>query len=293
MKRYMPIKGGGTNLIAYITFLQGISGRGIIEGIEHYAGTSAGSIVSTVLALGYTPDELYQIMSSFNFASLEDSGGLFHMIEGELSERHGLYRGRAFQSWIEGRIAAKIGKPMATFEDLYKKGLPGLDIVTTYLNGGDALICNYQNTPDVIVSEGVRASMSIPVIFDRFRFSQGINPAWDFVDGGVVMNYPIPLFDDKPEDEVLGLFLHDVSNAHPPLEIDGHGYLAFAKANFEALMNAQDVMVLKNEKWVRQTVILDTKGQSSTDFKKTAANQAILEQSGREAAEKYIKLQSL
>ena len=57
----MPIKGGGTNLIAYITFLQGISGRGIIEGIEHYAGTSAGSIVSTVLALGYTPDELYQL----------------------------------------------------------------------------------------------------------------------------------------------------------------------------------------------------------------------------------------
>lgn len=291
MIKYVAAKGGGSLLVNYITCLQKLWPSGLFAGVEHYAGTSAGSILSALLAVGYSPDELYSILATFDFTQLEDGGGFLVDVEGILSRRHGLYRGVWFLYWIEGLIAAKLGKPNATFRDLKAAGRPDLSTVTTYINEGDSVVCNYASTPDVIISEAVRASMSIPIYFDLFSFSQGFDPEQQFEDGGVLLNFPINLFDGYPEDEVLGLYLHDVSNVQPPVKINGLGSLA--KANFEAIMSSSDSWLFKNEKWMRQTIIIDTKGQSSTNFKPSQADIAIREQSGIEAATKFITSKSL
>jgi NTE family protein len=284
MIKYVPIKGGGRNLIAYITFVQKI--WPLLVGVKEYAGASAGSIVSGFLAAGYTPDELYSELSTFNFTNLED-GGLFVSAEGILSPRHGLHPGKWFENWAEKMFAAKLGKPKATFRDLKEAGRPGFSAVTTYINEGDAVILNYASTPDVILSEAIRASMGIPLLFDLFSFTQGMNEGQLFCDGGEKLNYPINLFDGYSEEEVLGLYLHDVSNVQPPIHISG--FRSFIDAHFEALLSASDSWLFPNDKWMRQTVIIDTKGQSPTDFKPTPEDIAILEQSGTEAANKYLK----
>jgi NTE family protein len=285
MIKYVPIKGGGRNLIAYITFLQKLWPTGVFAHVEQYAGASAGSIVSGFLAAGYTPDELYIVLSAFDFKKLED-GDLLVSAEGILSERHGLHPGDWFQHFAEGMFAAKLGKPKATFRDLKAAGRPGFMAVTTDLESGDELICSFQDTPDAILSEALRGSMSIPLLFDLFSFTQGIDPNKRVSDGGQVLNYPINLFDGYPEEEVLGLYLHDVSNVQPGVKITG--FRSFIDAHFETLLSQCDSWVFPNEKWMRQTVIIDTKGQSSTDFNVTPADIAILEQSGTEAATKYI-----
>lgn len=286
MIKYCAFKGGGTLLVSYITCLQKLWPTGLFAGIEGYAGTSAGSIMSALLAVGYSPDDLYGILATFDFKQIEDSGGLISEIEGELSHRHGLYRGKWFENWIEGLIAAKLSMPKATFRDLKAAGRPDLSTVTTYLNEGDAVVCNFSSTPDAIISEAVRASMSIPVLFDLFSFTQGFNDGQVFSDGGEMLNYPINLFDGYPEDEVIGFYLHDASNVQPPVKITD--FVCFVKAHFEALMNTSDSQLFNNEKWQRQTVIIDTKGQSATNFSLTTTDLSILEQSGVEAADKYL-----
>lgn len=284
----MPIKGGGVNLIAYISFLQELWPTGAFANVQQYAGASAGSIVSGFLAAGYTPDELYTILSTFDFKKLED-GNLVTEAGNILSSGHGLYPGKWFEGWAESMFANKLGKSKATFRDLKEAGRPGFSAVTTYINEGDAVILNYEGTPDVILSEALRASMGIPLLFDLFTFTQGFNKGQLFSDGGEKLNYPINLFDGYPEDEVLGLYLHDISNVQPPIQITG--FRSFINAHFEALLSSSDVYIFNNPnkpKWFRQTVLIDTKGLSATNFSISPTDVTTLEQSGREAANKYL-----
>lgn len=287
MIKYMPIKGGGVNLIAYITFLLELWKAGMLSAIEQFAGASAGSIISGFSAAGYAPDELYKILATFDFHQLED-GNLFVSAEGILSSRHGLHPAKWFLDWADAMFAAKLGKPKATFRDLKAADRPGFMAVTTDLENGREFICSYQDTPDVILSEALRASMSIPLLFDLFSFSQGVDPSKRFSDGGESLNYPINLFDGYPEQEVLGLYLHDVSNAQPPVKITG--FRSFIDAHFETLLDQCDSWVLPNAKWVRQTAFIDTGGRKATNFNinKTPSDIAFLEWSGTAAGKKYV-----
>ncbi len=283
MYKQIVLKGGGTLGIAYIGALKVLETNNLLKSIERIAGTSAGAILATLFCVGYTPDELYQIMMDLDFKSFEDHENIFDL----LSSRHGLYRGKFFQAWIEKMISAKTNVPFATFKDLHDLDFPDLSTVTTYLNEGDVIICNYASTPDAIVSEAVRASMSIPLFFDRFRFTKGFESTQDFVDGGEMLNYPISLFNGYPDDETIGLFLHDQGNKQPPIQLDG--ILSFAKANFEAAMAAGNAEFFNNPKYVKQSVIIDSLGISATDFALSMNDKIRLYNSGIESTEKYLK----
>lgn len=283
MIRNLVFRGGGVLGIGYVGALNELRNNNQLKSIERIAGTSAGAILATLFCVGYTPDELYQIMMDLDFKSFCDHENIFDL----LSSRHGLYRGKFFQQWIEILIAAKTNVPFSTFRDLHDLDFPDLSTVTTYLNEGDVMICNYASTPDVIVSEAVRASMSIPLFFDRFIFTKGFNPTQDFVDGGEMLNYPISLFNGYPEEETIGLFLHDQGNKQPPIVLDS--ILSFAKANFEAAMASGNAEFFNNSKYVRQTVIIDSLGISATDFALSSNDKIRLYNSGVESTEKYLK----
>jgi NTE family protein len=288
MIKYVPIKGSGVNLIAYIAFLLKVWATGLYDGVEEYAGTSGGSIIGGLLAAGHTPTELYSILKTFNFRKIED-GGLVVSAESILSGRRGLHPGKWFENWADGMFSAKLGKSKATFRDLKAAGRPNFTAITTDLETGDPFFLNFEKTPDAILSEALRASMGIPLLLELFSFTQGVDPKKRFTDGGEALNYGISLFDGNPKDEVLGLYLHDVSNVQPP--IDTESLRGFIDAHFETLLSQCDSWVLPNEKWMDQTVIIDTKGLSPTDFdiSQKPDNIAILEQSGLDAATKFIQ----
>jgi NTE family protein len=285
MYKNIVFKGGGVLGIAYVGALKVLSEKGLLNSVERIAGTSAGAIFATLLTVGYSPDELDDIMSGLNFKSFED-GNLIGEVEGVLSSRHGLHRGKFFEQWIEKLIFDKTKVPFSTFKDLHDLSYPTLSTVTTYLNEGDVIICNYQSTPDVIVSEAVRASMSIPLFFDRFIFTKGFNSTQAFVDGGEILNYPISLFNGYPDEDTIGLFLHDIQNVQPPLIIDS--MVDFAKANFEATLASGNAEFFNNSKYVKQTILIDSLGISATNFGLSDADKLKLYNSGTDAANKYF-----
>ncbi len=284
MYKSLVIKGGGILITAEIGALTAVYEAGLLNGIKRVAGTSAGSIIATLFALGYNPIDLSSMVMAIDFRKFEDSANIFELLTG----KHGLYRGRYFQDWIEGYISVKAGKSFATFKDLFDKGFMDLNVVTTYLNQGEVMICSHANTPNVIVSESVRASMSIPILFDRFRFTQGIDSKKDFQDGGVLLNYPIELYDGEPPEEVLGIYPHDITGYKPPLFVDGEGLYKYARATFEASMNAQDAAIFQNAKWMKQTILVDNLGISSTNFKVTPEDKQRLYNSGLRCANEFI-----
>jgi NTE family protein len=89
-------------------------------------------------------------------------------------------------------VAEKLGSRTATFRDLQDSGRPGLYVIGTNLTTGYAESFSAERHPDMPLTEAVRISMSIPMFFTAVRHGTRKDV---YVDGGVILNYPVKLFD--------------------------------------------------------------------------------------------------
>ena len=189
--RNLIFEGGGVKGIAYVGAMQVLEEEGVLPGIRRVGGTSAGAINAALFALGFTNAQQRNIMKKLDFNNfMDDSWGALRDTK-RLIERFGWYKGDFFHEWICGHIRKKLGEPNATFEDLREAGRPDLYVYGTNLSTGFGEVFSREHTPKMRIADGVRISMSIPLFFAAVR-----NARDDvYVDGGVLNNYPIKLFD--------------------------------------------------------------------------------------------------
>lgn len=286
----LVFEGGGVKGIAYAGALQVLSDRGILANIKKVAGTSAGAITAALIALGYTAGDVKQKIMDLNFRDFEDGWDPLRIIT-----KYGLYKGNDLLQWIQEMIAAKAQKGKdATFEDLHMQGLPDLYIYSTDLNIFDIKQFSYIDTPKVIVAEAVRASMSIPVFFAAWKFSNNIPDEHVYVDGGVVLNYPLTVFDTvtQPDDpQTLGLYLYDYADAKKPSSLSYDHPIDYCKTLFETLLDSQNIDFNVDESIKKRTVMIDDFGILATDFDITPEQKEALYQSGVKYTTAYLDSQ--
>lgn len=275
----LVFKGGGVRGIAYAGALQVLEDKGILSGIQRVAGTSAGAITAMLVALKYTPSGIKNIVGELDFKSLEDGWNPLRV-----PTHYGIYAGDRALEWLETMVEVQAGKK-ATFLDLRTKGFLDLHVVATSLNSQGVHIFCADNTPHVIVSEAVRASMSIPFFFRAAQVT-GIDDL--FVDGGTVWNYPLTIFDNgKADAGTLGLCLTDFAPAPAPKV--GFGEIRqYVKSLFATLMASQDIAVDEDPGLEARTMRIDALGISATNFSLTADQKQSLYQSGVGCATKYL-----
>ena len=161
---------------------------------------------------------LYNLrIQSFNDGRWIFFGGFHRMLN-----RFGWYRGDAIETWVENLIKQKTGISGLTFLQLHNLHLSDnrykdLYITATNLTQQKLTVFSWNTYPTMSVSTAVRASISVPLYYNAlFLDAEGkkVDPkkvrAYDvFVDGGVVANYPLSLFDQpgKPNEHTLGLKL--------------------------------------------------------------------------------------
>jgi NTE family protein len=194
----LVFEGGGVKGMAYIGAMQVLQEKGILTNIRRVGGTSAGAINATLFALGYNIDEQREIIKKLDFKNfMDDSWGLVRDTE-RLINKFGWYKGDFFHHWMSGLVNDTLRNPNATFRDLQAAGRPDLYVYGTNLSTHFGEIFSIEHTPTTRIADAVRISMSIPLFFAAFR-----NPRNDiYVDGGVLNNYPVKLFDrDKYIDE--------------------------------------------------------------------------------------------
>lgn len=129
-----------------------------------------------------------------------------------LSENKGLFAGIKFRNWIDMRIFEKLRIQNATFKDLQNliesqnepvNDLKYLFITGSNLQTGKCEIFSHLHTPNMIIADAVRISMSIPFLFypHKMTILKDGKPIIDpnnqsfYVDGGIFNNYPIRVFD--------------------------------------------------------------------------------------------------
>jgi len=307
----LVFEGGGVKGIAYGGTLDVLDSMNILPGIERVAGTSAGAITATLLALGFTSAEVADIIAKTNFKDFEDNnllGGLF-----QFTNKYGWFKGDKFKCWIGEHIKNKTGSSDYTFgqlkNDIPSKKFRELHVVGTNLSLQSALVFSHETTPDVPIKEAVRASMSIPLYFQSVLREKNI-----WVDGGVSWNYPVNIFDNvrfvsNPANavkveynsdegyvfnyETLGFRLDSTKvieyNAdhwkNEPVEINNIKDYALGLINF--MMEMANKKHLHQNDWNR-TIFIDTLDVKTTDFKLSDEKIKALVQSGRGGAIKYF-----
>jgi NTE family protein len=320
--RNLIFEGGGVKGIAYVGALRELDKRHILENIDRVGGTSAGAINAVLLATGHSLKETQDLLSDLNFNKfLDDSWGIIRDTR-RLIREFGWYKGDFFRAWIGRRIEDKLGNRNATFNDFRNAECKDLYLVGTNVSTGFSEVFSNEHTPRMPVADAVRISMSIPLFFAAIR-----NARSDvYVDGGVLRNYPVKLFDrekyiakqklrkhglatkyyaldnkTKPRTsskyvynkETLGFRLDSREEiamfrdgAEPPTATI-EDFFDYGWALIKTVLNAQNNTHLHSDDWQR-TVYIDSQRVGTTDFGLSDAKKRALVKSGAEGVEQYF-----
>ncbi len=260
---------------------------------KRVAGTSAGSILAALLAAGYTGQEMYEIMINKNFADFLAPTWYDYIPflgpSARLWFKKGLHSTNRLEKWLEQLLAAK---GVHTFADLEQKETK-LHVIVSDITLENLLVLPqdlvpYGYDPDCFsVAKAVRMSCSIPFFFEPAKLvNKEINKACYIVDGGLLSNYPVWLFDaDDPEWPTFGFRLTSDTVATGNT-IDSP--LSMFKALFETMMDAHDNRNIREHEQVR-TIAVPAKNVKLTDFSIDLKKREELFQSGVTAAEDFFR----
>jgi len=282
------------------------------------AGTSAGAITAALVAAGYSGDELTDLVEhDMHFPSFEDRTRL-HLLgpvgEGiDILEHKGLHSGDYFLQWITERLEVKGITHFAQLRDR-ADGTQGsareyrLRVIASDLTDHSMLVLPQDATrlgiePDELsIALAVRMSMSIPMFFDPvMRTNPNDGRKHMIVDGGMLSNYPIWLFDTpqgvKPRFPTFGMLLvapnqEDPLLAQPPAATphrDGTlSVIGYVKAIADTMMQAHDRFYVEQANYAR-TIPIGTCGVGTTQFGITPEQTRELLESGRSAAHEFLE----
>jgi len=308
----LVFEGAGIRGLAYAGAVMELEERDMIKDVEKVGGTSAGAIIATAIALGYSGEELKQLVSSMKTRKFND--GHFFFIGGfyRISKYFGWYRGKKFEHWIADVIEKKTGNPDITFKELDSAGYKDLYITGTSLNRQELLVFSKATYPDMKVKDAVRASMSIPLYYRAVfidkdgKVIEKPKKRTDLdlvVDGGITGNFPIQLFDEYknvegeevriPNPNTLGFRIDtDVqitydteSKGLAPLPITNLSEYIFAFYNFT--LESLNSNLLNQEDWQR-TVSISSAGIGPKVKKLTEEQKNLLIESGRNGVKEYL-----
>ena len=284
------------------------------QGFQHkrVAGTSAGAITAALVAAGYSAAELDEILLEVPFARFKDRGweDKLPLIGrgGSLLMELGIYEGRFFQEWMTGLLEAKGVKRFGHLADEDAEDLKSryrLKVIASDVTHRRMLVLpddagHLGVEPDELdIAYAVRMSMSIPVFFEPVIHR---NPKTGgdhlIVDGGMLSNFPVWLFDCEGRDPVWPTFGLLLVEPDPQLPIghrlagEEHGIergslIDFVKALAATLMAAHDRMYVEKATFAR-TIAIPTIGVGTTEFDISGERVRALYDSGHEAASEFL-----
>lgn len=186
----LVLSGGGAKGFAYIGLLRVIREAGLP--IDYIGGSSIGSIVGGLYAIGYHPDSIAKMIRSQNWDDLlkdvmerkyvayEEKGLGEKTIVTLPFKNNKIGAGSLYQGQEIDLLLNRYFSPAYKISDFTKLQTPFLCIGTNLFTG-DAVVLDKGSLPMAI-----RASMSIPGYFEPADYM-----GYYLVDGGVVNNYPV------------------------------------------------------------------------------------------------------
>jgi NTE family protein len=308
----------------------GVKGVGLVGAVStlaeagyrfpRVAGTSAGAVVGAyVVALQHAGEPLSRledIARSHNYAKMRDrgvlgraAGPLARVVDGlSLAFDGGVFEGDYLRAWVAGSLA-DLG--VRTFGDLRvadeDSSLPpeqrySLVVMASDVSGKRLVRWPwdyrlYGLDPDEqSVADAVRASASIPFFFEpvtlRSRDESGNTIVSTMVDGSVLSNFPIAMFDRAdalpPRWPTFGVRLSMRRDGRVSTH-EVRGTVSLALSLVETMLEACDAQHIDDPCVQARSVFVDTSGISPVDFGISEEQQELLLAAGREASVGFLE----
>lgn len=205
----LVLSGGGAKGAAQLRVIKAIEEAGIP--IDYIAGTSIGSIIGGLYAVGYSIDEIEELYTSMNWFDIfmdrnardkqlfadkqKDDAYMFDILlsTDDISMPSGIVRGDKFMDQLNELLLGY------QYIDSFDKLPIPFACVSYDMNTGSEYVARGGS-----LSSAIRASMSIPGVFKPVRYKDMV-----LVDGGVYNNFPVDVVRDMGADIVIGVDLSD------------------------------------------------------------------------------------
>ncbi|MBY0481547.1 MAG: patatin-like phospholipase family protein [Chitinophagaceae bacterium] len=187
----LTLSGGGAKGLAHIGILKAIDSAGLK--IDYVTGTSMGSVIGSLYAIGYNGNEIEEIARKTDWNLLLSNQVTLRALSLEEKDEYGKYaielpftQGKfslptgALESeelWIK---LSEMYYPVSKIKEFHRFKIPFACIATDITNA-EAVV---QDSGEIITA--IRASMAIPGVFTTVE-----NKGRRLVDGGVIRNFPV------------------------------------------------------------------------------------------------------
>ena len=212
----LVLSGGGAKGAAHIGVIKYIQEAGIP--IDYVAGTSMGSIIGGLYALGYTPQEILDIISAVDWDRL---------ISNKVDRKKISYTAKSENRTQIVTIPFSVGTDSEELQSRsFKNSLPtGIVSGDNIINLFNSLSVGYSDPVDFndmpipflciatnlidgeadvlnkgIFAKSIRASMAIPILFDPVKIDGAL-----YTDGGLVDNFPAEQCRAMGADYIIGV----------------------------------------------------------------------------------------
>lgn len=230
----IALAGGGMQGVAHIGAIKALEELGIKP--DYISGTSSGSLFASTYAMGYTLDEMFEIVKQNHEILVGvEKARIVKAIGTYITQKEikigGLIDGQKLED-----IVVKLGekKGIKNISDIQMPlAIPTVDTISAkecisiskkYEIYNDDIEYIY----DIPIAKAVRASMAFPGIYTTCDFGK-----YNFIDGGTKDNLPVKVLKDMGADKVIAISF-DLSHYIPSNNI------------FNIILRAVDIFSLKD-----------------------------------------------
>ena len=207
MKIGIALSGGGIRGIAHAGALRALEENGI--NIDVIGGTSSGSLVASLYALGYSPYYIYILFKRYSkditqISSAPIISGIGNFMMNKKVVLSGLKTGESIEK-AYNELALKKGVKKITDITKIPLVIPAVDVKDSkeYIFTNQIPINvegKSQYITDISIGKAVRASSSFPAVFCPCKYK-----THTFLDGGVLDNIPVLEVKKQGADKIIAI----------------------------------------------------------------------------------------
>lgn len=200
----VTLSGGGAKGLAHIGILKAIDSAGLK--VDYITGTSMGSIIGSLYAIGYSADSIRKITQAIDWDLLLSNQSSLRSIFMEEKDEYSKYilelpwvnhRFRLPSGVLEGQELwikfSELFFPVYNIKDFSQFSIP-FRCIGTDVGTGEAVVMK-----DGEIVSAIRSSMAIPSVFTAVDYK-----GKRLIDGGLVRNFPVRDVKEMGADFVIG-----------------------------------------------------------------------------------------
>ena len=264
----ISLAGGGLQGFAHIGALKALEELGIK--IKYISGTSTGSAIASLYAMGYTPDEIQKICKEKYKKILKIRKKVLcqmaiNFLLHKETRVEGIIDGGLVENFIN-EAAKEKGKEMLSSFTSTKIAIATVDtismkeclFISEELKNKDK---NIDYIKDITIGKAVRSSMAFPAIFTTSNYEK-----YNFLDGGTVDNLPVQVLKDMGSTKTIAICF-DLNKYTPSKSLEGVLVRALDIFSHSGVEKAKEIADIAIEIYNPNTSLL-----SMDEIEKTAQN---------------------